>query len=208
MIKVNLDIAGFYFNCEVEVPEDATVKDVMNAAVILTAAGPTASQGKLLYDTDAAGDVDRITVIHSSTSAVSRQKSIFAGAAASEYAPRTYPAGIYSFSDDAVLVEVNGVKQFRSVDSNRMFVHAWQYYVYDAHFVDQARRRPYPPTGGGNPAIDRQIVPFGVGGPGKGYSLTHGSTVVWRLVTIMTGPNVSDEALIPTTIVQVPVRIY
>ena len=176
MAKVTLDIAGFYYSIDVEVPESSTVKDVLDAAKgvpnLLGAILDYGSEGSL----DTAFTVDRITITHTNGSARSRQTG------ASD--PRTYEDGIYSFSDDGEFHSPS--HRFRAKDPNKNFVHAWQYYVYDENFQDLSRKN------GGN--LPRKIVGYSDAGPEKGYVLKDGYTVVWRLVTIMVGPNVSTPA--------------
>jgi hypothetical protein len=182
-MKITLDIAGFYYDTDVDVPEGSTIKDVMTAAKNL---GVLPCGAKLDFSDEpfptingtarAGNQVDRITITHSNDSAKSRQKSV---------PRRVYPDGIYSFVDDATIDEVTG--KFRSLDPNKHFVHAWQYYLYDTEFRDLARARA------GN--VYRAIV--GYDSPDQ--QLEEGYTIVWRLVTIMVGPNVHDAALVPSS---------
>jgi hypothetical protein len=172
MVKVFLDIAGLYYSTEVNVPEGATVKDVLDAA-----RGKPNHLGAILdyaqeenaASVDARFTVDSITIYHNENSAVSRQDSVN---------PRKYPRGVYQFKDDGTFA--SGL--LASTDPNKNFVHAWQYYVYDKNFVDQSRK-----NGGGYGSVERMIVGYSVK-TNKGYELTEGSTVVWRLVTILVGP--------------------
>jgi hypothetical protein len=168
MIKVKLDIAGMYYDIEVLVPIGATVEDVMKAAH-----GRPNDKGAVLYykteSSSGEANVDIITIHHNSNSAVSRQIP------KDGEETRRYAEGVYTFADDGA---IEGGR-FVSLDKQKNFVHAWQYYVYNADFVDQSRK-----NGG---SVPRKIVGFGVT-ENKGYELEEGSTIVWRLVTIFVGP--------------------
>lgn len=171
MIKVKLDIAGMFYDIDVFVPEEgATVEDVMEAAH----GRPNKKGAIMMYKPEVINgekNVDIITVHHTDTSAVSRQVPRNGGE------PRRYGAGVYTFADDGAIDSATG--RFTSLDQQKNYVHAWQYYVYTPVFVDEARARE-----GSEP---RKIVGFDVKDD-KGYKLVEGSTVVWRLVTIFVGP--------------------
>lgn len=194
MAIVKLDIAGMYFGEEilVEITPDTTVKDVMDAAVLQTA-GNTGSKPTFSYsDEDVEGKrtVNTITVVHRGGSAKSRQ------APPGSPNPRTYPNGVYSYSDDSVFIREMGL---RALDPNKAFVLAWQYYVYDETGVDLARMR----YGAGS----RAVVPFGQTAD-KGYVLEDGYTVVWRLVAIFVRPTHHDLGEVPGREVDVKARVY
>jgi hypothetical protein len=194
MISVNLDIAGFFFRIAVQVPANATVKDVMDAAVAATAGGPTATTPKLTYSSeDYSADpngktINTLTVIHADGSAKSGQTNQDMTSTG-----RVYGDGIYYFTDDAVLLPKEGdtVRRLRPADPNKSSVQAWQYYVYDKDGVDQARKPE---------ARSRRIVPFD--STAGGYTLTENSTVVWRLVGIFLRPTHAEEAQLPTKVIK------
>ena len=176
MPNVKLDIAGMYFGLNVDVAEGATVKDVMDAAVAATANNAGTKLPTFLYSAETVLGkltVNTITIVHREKSAKSRQ----APEAGSD--PRHYPNGVYSYSDDAVILRNNGL---RALDPNRSFVLAWQYYVYNADGVDLARMRGGP---------TRKVVSFSET-VDKGYDLKEGYSVVWRLVGIFTRPTHDD----------------
>jgi hypothetical protein len=176
MPNVKLDIAGMYFGLNVDVMEGATVKDVMDAAVAATANNAGTRLPTFLYSAETVLGkltVNTITVVHRENSAKSRQ----APEAGSN--PRHYPNGVYSYSDDSVILKNNGL---RALDPNRSFVLAWQYYVYDGEGIDLARMR------GGS---TRKVVSFAET-VNKGYDLKDGYSVVWRLIAIFTRPTHDD----------------
>ena len=181
IIKVTLDIAGMFFRQpDVEVPRTASVKDVMDAVVAATANGSTAGTPTFSYTSEPylsappGRTVNTITVVHRNNSAKSRQNGGGTG--------RIYRDGIYSFSDDSVFIQETPTKPQRlsPADPNKTFVLAWQYYVYDKHGVDQARK----PN-----ALARSIVPFDKQPDATtGYQLSDGDLIVWRLVAIFLRP--------------------
>jgi hypothetical protein len=192
-MKIKLDVAGMYFGIEVDVPTNATIKDVMDAAVIKTA-GAKGSNPTFEYSSEAltTGNlgVNSITITHRGKSAKSRQT---VGATPSG---RTYPNGIYHFSDDGFMEPAAG-KPLKPIDPNKAFVGAWQYYVYDTTGRDLARAAGAP---------IRRIVPFDTPSP-NGYVLSDGYTVVWRLVTIFVRSTHDDRGELPGKFVQGSVKV-
>lgn len=175
MPMVKLDIAGMFFQVSVSVDENATVENVMDAAVRQTAGGMGPKGETFLYTSEQVTSptgrlqtVNTITVIHRNGSATSRQT--YAGAVNG----RRYKDGIYSYSDNA---RFDAEGNFKPLDPNADFVLAWQYYVYDADGKESARS--------GQP---RRVISYADNGADRGYSLAEDSTVVWRLVAIFTGP--------------------
>lgn len=169
MVKVTIDIAGYYYREVVEVPEGATVQTAMKEAEKLE------SFPKLKITTETFKEklfLDSITVTHSGGSAESGQTK-------NEPVKRTYPDGIYSGADDAVQVSEDGT-QLIAVDQNATSVNAWQYYIYDKDSVDLNRK-----------AGTRRIVPFSevfdIDGEMRG--LKDKDVIVWRQITIRTRPN-------------------
>ena len=172
---VKLDIAGMFFQVSVPVDEDATVEDVMKAAERQTAGGMGPEGETFRYTgevvtspTGRLQTVNTITVVHRNGSARSRQTYSNTGNG------RRYKDGIYSYSDNA---RFDAEGNFKPLDPNAEFVLAWQYYVYDADGKESARS--------GQP---RRVVSYADNSADRGYTLAEGSTVVWRLVAIFTGP--------------------
>lgn len=185
MVNVNLDIAGFYYRADsLEVNDGAPVIHLMVAA-----RSAVSSTGALLdFDTESvAGKVflDSITVTHANGSAVSGQQYTTAALNGS----RVYPNGVYANADEAGFFE-DGTNSspFIAADRNKTGLMAWQYYVYDKHFIDLNRA--------GGP---RRVVPFteDFARPDKTRGLKDGDTVVWRLIMVRTRP---DGGLGPQTI--------
>jgi hypothetical protein len=171
MPQVTLDIAGMYFSESVTVPEGATIKDLMDAVVTKT--NPPLGNNKASFNyrsekfDDDSKQINTITITHRGGSAKSRQTKGGQGTG------RTYPNGIYSYTDDAVK-ELLPNKPLRAANPNQNAILAWQYYVYDAEGRDLARAA----------GASRKIVPFDAPPSDGGYSLGEGYTVVWRLITI------------------------
>lgn len=192
MATVNLDVAGFYYRFfDVEVEDGSAVKALMDAVNnVLVPAGNKGSVGaKLTFDTEELDKkvfIDSISVTHLGGSAKSGQKD-----EKGSYSARTYPDGIYANADEAGIIKEDvPTKPFVALDRNKTGLMAWQYYVYDANFVDLNRK--FGP---------RKVVPFtekfersADGQPPRG--LQTGDTVVWRLVQIRTRP---DGGLGPQT---------
>lgn len=190
MPKVKLDIAGMYFHYEVDVDAGATVKDVMDAVQTATANGATTGTPTFSYATEPyfggpGSTINTITICHRNGSAESRQDR-----------KRVYPDGIYSFTDDMVMVENN---RLRAANPNLSAVHAWQYYVYDANGTEQAR---------GVRNTSRTVVPFDRPSVDGGYEVGELTTIVWRLVTIFTRPTHNSMDEIADREITARIRVY
>ncbi|MEO0617735.1 MAG: hypothetical protein AAFZ01_00465 [Pseudomonadota bacterium] len=185
MIKVNLDVTGmFYRRDSITVKDDATVFDVMDAAVKLN---PTAGPREALIEfnreamPEDAKFLNSIKITHRGGSAASRQTL---GAAK----PRVYPDGVFSAEDEPIIPNAAGylVPAVRLPDGSlvedpsKSTVTAWQYYIYDNAFVDKNRAA----AKGGQ---ERKIVPFTESK--RDYPLENGDTIVWRLVTLVLRQN-------------------
>ncbi len=160
-MKVTIDIAGFFFEREVEISEGATVREVMEKAVSENGA----NDSKLFFDTEGLF-VDGIYVVHSNGSAESRQNR-----------SRIYDDGAYGFIDDPVNFE-NG--KFVPADNSSGYdgaVVAWQYYIYDDKSVDLNRAN----------GTDRKVVSFT--NSDSEYPLKDGYTIVWRAILLQLKPN-------------------
>ncbi|MEL7544945.1 MAG: hypothetical protein AAGJ70_14370 [Pseudomonadota bacterium] len=161
-VEVTLDIAGMYFRRKVMVAETATVEDVMIAARDAN----TANDAEFSFDSeviDGKTFLDGITVKHRNGSAKSGQDN-----------RRVYPDGTYQYYDDSVTIDpVSGL--FKPKDPNKLFVLAWQYYVYDKDGIDLSRFRSKP----------RKVVPFTTSDTDFEFKREFAPyTVVWRLIAI------------------------
>jgi hypothetical protein len=185
MIKVNLDIAGFYYQREnIEVPHDATIKDIMQKAVDLDISEKRKMRLDFQGSTRTKGDefLTRLSVTHFQE-AQSRQRVLDDK---NNKILRYYEAGLYIGIDDDVMLppqmtsspKVNGLIP---VDPMLKQVKAWQYYVYSRTFVDKNRAL----GGGGASSPHRMIIPFS----SKNQPLEDKDTIVWRLVTIAVKPD-------------------
>jgi hypothetical protein len=144
------------------------------------------------YSGTSGNTINTITVIHRNKSAKSRQTK-----QDGKPSGRIYPNGIYSFTDDMVMISGDRI---RPADPNATSVRAWQYYVYDKDGNEAARGR--------NPGVERTIVPFDDNSAFKGYVLSDGSRVVLRLVTIFMRPTHDDLGEIAKTEYQATIRAY
>ena len=181
-ISVSLDIAGFYyFRHNIIVPDNATVRQVMDQARSLDladyAAGKTTPVLHYTSSMDENEYMQSITVHHFEP-AKSRQRR--SGEPAREYAP-----GEYSFRSDGVKVTSPPVpyQPLTALDIagaviNRPATVTWQYYIYDAVGVEEARRFQDKDT--------RVKVPFSK--RDRSNMLSDGGTIVWRAVVIMIAP--------------------
>lgn len=183
MVSVSLDIAGFYyFRPDIVVPNNATIRDVMDAAKQLDlaayAAGKTSPVLDFRMTMDGRDYLESIT-IHHFDSPTSRQKQPD-GTPKRQYAP-----GEYSFRSDGVIKTEPAVpyRPLTAVDIggaviNRPATVTWQYYLYDVNGVEEARRFK---------TDDERIkVPFSK--RDRANMLTDGCTIVWRAVVIMIAP--------------------
>ena len=180
-MRVTLDIAGFYYRQQVELPDDDvvnSVKDVMIAAQALGGTPSLSFAGEII---DGREFLDNITVTHRGNSAVSGQTLNDATAD-----QRIYDDGAYAAADDFVIFgsvdrpDGTTLKRLISPEGKRI-VSAWQYYVYDAQFVDLNRR-------GGTRRVVPYSVPLDVGDELRG--IRDGDTVVWRRISSCLGPTV------------------
>lgn len=179
-ITVKLDIAGFYYDIEVKIdPTGATVKTVLDAALgVNNARGATLisySEDVYSESNGAERTIDSFKIKHTGGSAKSRQSGANAAVPARQYAD-----GLYELADNGTF---NAAGRLVSLDPTVNFVLAWQYYVYTPLFKDESRA-----AGSGVGSIPREIVGYSESGSRKAYTLVNGSTVVWRMVVIMTGP--------------------
>lgn len=113
-MKIKLSIVGFYFGIEVNVPKGSTISDVMIAAVEKS----RGTDKEFTYSPTPYGSLSNVTVIHK-TEAESRNSK------------RTYPKGVYSYTDDANY-------------GNPSLV--WQYYIFnknDERREDRGSEIPY-----------------------------------------------------------------
>ena len=171
MPRVNLEITGFFYRREVLVPNGATtVKEVMNAAEALT------GFPKLVVIPEAAGGfLKTLIVSHAGDTADSGQTK---GNGAS--VGRTYPDGVYVGEDDKVSFSPNEQNPILVSEDGLAQVRAWQYYVYNANFVDLNRQ-----------AGSRRIVPYTspfLPSAEAPRPFQDDDTVVWRQVTISVAP--------------------
>jgi hypothetical protein len=181
-ISVSLDIAGFYyFRGGIAMPNNATIRDVMDEARRLDLSAYAARQTTpvLDYKTSLSNEpyIDSITVHHIAP-AVSRQRR--AGGV-----PREYEPGEYTFRSDGVISTGGTVplKPYVAVNIvgeqiTRPVTATWQYYLYDANGVEEARRY--------KTSDERVKIPFSK--LDRSNALSEGCTIVWRAVVIMIAP--------------------
>jgi hypothetical protein len=178
MISVTIDVAGFYFEQSVMVPEDSSILDVMEAVKRQTSLNRTGPR----FDYSVEGQsqdnlfLDGIRVTHRNGSALTRQQ---------RPNPRPYEDGVYEFYDDDV-EEDNGRLRPRNPTS-RFFVNAWQYYVYNAQRVDLGRLQATQ-----NPT-DRKIIALSRKPSAGGIQLGDNFLIVWRLIAIALRPTYGDS---------------
>lgn len=179
-VSVSLDIAGFYYRRDsITVANNATIRDVMDEArrLDLAAFKSGATTPVLDYTPTLAPDPYMQTItVHHLVPATSRQKAV---------PPRQYPVGEYSFRSDGVIPThpPELYKPFTAVnlqgeEITRPVTVSWQYYLYDANGVEEARRF----REGGR----REIIPFSK--RDRSNMLTEGCTIVWRAVVVMIAP--------------------
>lgn len=180
MVKVTVDITGYFYQQEVDVPKTATVFEVMREASIAGASAPI-SQPRMLFSADPNGEfLSEIIILHRSFSAKSRQSA--AGGT-----PRQYDDGFYSFSDFEELVPEtgpNGVVRFAPRDSGASRALAWQFYVYkktELGLVDLSRSK----LGG----LERKVEAFSVAKPFEEGEDDAEYEVVWRLIALALRPD-------------------
>ena len=179
MVQVKVDVTGFFFSRDVQVDANATVRDVMDAAV---AANKTArpNEALLQYSADFKEEfLDGIFILHRNGSAKSRQVS--GGAPA-----RQYDDGFFSFRDDQIEIGAGpfGTTRFVPRDPNASRALAWQFYVYKdtpEGLVDLSRSK----LGG----LNRQVEAFSVARPFVGATDQDKYQVVWRLVALALRPD-------------------
>lgn len=180
MPRVNLEITGFFYRREVLVPDGAaTVKEVMDAAEALT------NFPKLVVIPEAAGGfLNTLIVFHAGNTASSGQTR------AGTPVGRIYPDGVYVGEDDKVSFSPNEQNPILVSEDGLVQVRAWQYYVYDASFVDLNRK-----------ARSRRIVPYTSPFPSAEAPrpFEDDDTVVWRQVTISVAPTFCTKSSGPKT---------
>lgn len=191
-ITVTLDIAGFYYGEEIEVPYEGkliSVKDVMLAARKRTSFPKLEFTGEVLpVGAKQKEFCDTIIVVHQGGTAKSRQGG-----------GRSYDDGTYLAADDPVFF----TKDRLVSPEGKSIVSAWQYYVYDTDFVDLNRRfaaqekakKPSLPKG------YRVVVPYSIpfevtDATGELRGIKPGDTIVWRRVSICLAPTTPAEPLI------------
>lgn len=175
MVKITVDITGYFYHQEVDVPKTATVFEVMREASNAGATAPS-DKPRMLFSADPNGEfLSEIIVLHRNFSAKSRQ--VTAGGT-----PRQYNNGFYSFSDSEELVpEIgpNGVVRFAPRDPGASRALAWQFYVYkktELGLVDLSRSK----LGG----LERKVEAFTVAKPFEEGEDDAEYEVVWRLIAL------------------------
>lgn len=167
MIKIKLDIAGFYFGYVFEVAHGSDLREAMktiNGVLVNTVNGTAAI---LNFEGNDRRFLDRIQVTFPTNAPQTRQVN-----AAGH--PLTFPTlvpGVYAARDETRVPTAAGVAEL-----------TWQYYVNAADFDGQnvvnigapLNREP-----AGSDKTIRQAKPFG------DFILTEDCLVTWRLIAIM-----------------------
>lgn len=175
MVKVTVDVTGYFYSAKVDVPKEATVQEVMAAAVAADAGAP-ATKARMIFAPDPNDEfISEIIVLHRNGSAKSRQVD-------PKDPPRQYDDGFYSFNDfNNLSTEMgpNGVPRFAPREAGDSRALAWQFYVYkktDMGLVDLSRSQ----RGGLLRVVEpfSRATPFAAGKDDDEYEL------VWRLVAL------------------------
>jgi len=167
LIKVNIDITGFYFSKTIEVPSGTTVADAMEKLTGTPVTTDSGVKATLNFSRDTRKFLTSID-LDFETAPIPRQDN---AGAVGQLMP-----GIYGATDDELLTLQKGKGLL-----------TWQFYVNAATFGPHNKvetignilnRRTSLPDG----TTVRKIEPF------ASFKLTQDCLVTWRLIVIATGP--------------------
>lgn len=171
-MKVTLSVVGMYFNFDVDVPEDASVEDVLKAAEKLTKSSDSKFSYELEESTSGAKGkfIKRITVDYTDKAdPVESRKKLPGGK------PNKYEALKYEFVDS-----VSDQSAQASDPSKGVLV--WQYYIFDPSESGSS------PQFLGDTVSDDGIIHSATESANAGYQLKEGSTVVLRCIALFGKP--------------------